>query len=93
MGGLSGLLKAVNKGWLRDVLVGAGLTLATAGVSLTVFNQLINSFKNNLNSVPHDILALAHIAGFDIYFSLILGAIVTKFTLSSGNLGLKKLGK
>ena len=87
--GFSGLLKSVNKGWLKDVLSGAGLTLATSGASLFLFNQMLNIFKNNLGGVPVDILSLAHIAGFDIFFSLIFGAYVARMTLNSGNLVLK----
>lgn len=88
---LSSLLKSVNKGFLKDFLTGAGLTLATSGATLFVFNQMLNVFKNNVNSVPSQILSLAHIAGFDIFFSLILGAYVAKMTLSAGKLSLKKV--
>lgn len=88
--GFAGLLKAVNKGWLRDVLTGAGLTLATSGASLVVFNKLLDQFKTSLNGVSGDVLSLAHIAGFDVFFSLVFGAYVTKFTLNAGNLKLRK---
>lgn len=88
---LGTLLKSVNKGFLKDLLTGAGLTLATSGVSMIIFGQMLNVFKSNLNTVPFDILSLAHIAGFDIFFSLIFGAYVTKFTLSSGNFALRKV--
>lgn len=87
---LGSLLKSVNKGFLKDLLTGAGLTLATSGVSMIIFGQMLNVFKSNINTVPFDILSLAHIAGFDIFFSLIFGAYVTKFTLSSSNLALRK---
>lgn len=90
MSGLAGLLKAVNKGWLKDMLTGAGLTLATSGATLIIFGQMVNVFKSNVNTVPSDILALAHIAGFDIFFSLIFGAYVTKFTMNAGALSLRK---
>ncbi|MGP9689558.1 DUF2523 family protein [Psychrobacter sp. AOP22-C1-C5] len=87
--GFAGLLKSVNKGWLKDVLSGAGLTLATAGASMILFSQMLNIFKNNLGGIPVDILSLAHIAGFDLFFSLIFGAYVTRMTLNSGNLVLR----
>lgn len=87
--GFAGLLKAVNKGWLKDVLSGAGLTLATSGASLFLFNQMLNVFKSNMSSVPVTILSLAHVSGFDIFFSLVFGAYVAKMTLNSGNLVLR----
>jgi hypothetical protein len=90
MSSLSNILSSVNKGFLKDFLTGAGLTLATSGATLIVFNQMLNQFKGNLGSVPQDMLALAHIAGFDIFFSLVLGAYVTRFTLGAGKLSLTK---
>lgn len=87
--GFAGLLKSVNKGWLKDVLSGAGLTLATSGASLFLFSQMLGLFRNNMGSLPAAILSLAHISGFDIFFSLIFGAYVARMTLNSGNLVLK----
>ena len=46
--------------------------------------------KNSVNSVSADVLGLAHLAGFDVAMSLILGAIVTRLTLNSQKLMLKK---
>ena len=91
MSGLTGILKSVNKGFLKDLLTGAGLTRVTSGATLIIFGQMVNVFRGNINSVPSDILALAHIAGFDIFFSLVFGAYVTKFTMSAGNLSLRKV--
>lgn len=91
MGSLfAGLLKGLNKGWLKEMLVGAGLTLGAAAGSMIFINQLINNFKNNVNSIPADILGLAHIAGFDYAISIILGAIVASVAKNAGSLSLRK---
>ena len=90
MSSLSSILKSTNKGFLKDMLTGAGLTLATSGASLIAFNQLLNQFKANLGGLPSTVLSLAHIGGFDIFFSLLLGAYVTKFTLNAGKMTLSK---
>lgn len=87
---LSGLLKGLNKGWLKEMLVGAGLTLGTAGASMLFINQLINMFKTNANSIPVDILSFAHIAGFDYAMSIILGAIVASAIKDASSLSLRK---
>ena len=87
---LAGLLKNLNKGWLKDMLLGAGLTLGAAAGSMIFINQLINMFKSNANSIPADILSLAHIAGFDYAISIILGAIVASVAKNAGSLTLRK---
>lgn len=90
---LSNMLKGINKGWLKQALLGAGLTLGTAAGSMTFINQLIGMFKSNSSSIPSDILSLAHIAGFDYAISIILGAIVASVALNAGALSLRKLTK
>ena len=87
---LANLLKGVNKGWLKTMLLGAGLTLGAAAGSMTFINQLINMFKSNANSIPADILSLAHVAGFDYAISIILGAIVASVAMNAGKLALRK---
>lgn len=87
---LSGLLKGLNKGWLKQMLLGAGLTLGAAAGSMVFINQLIELFKTNANSIPADILSLAHIAGFDYAISIILGAIVASVAMNAGSLALRK---
>ena len=84
MSSLSTLLSSLQKGFLKNVLTGAGVTLSTAGITLT-------ALRNNLNSVNADVLSLAHLAGFDIAISLVLGALVTRLTLNSTKLALKKI--
>ncbi|PKB89588.1 hypothetical protein A8A01_13545 [Ewingella americana] len=87
---LANLLKGINKGWLKDVLSGAGLTLGTAAASMIFINQLIDIFKGNLNSIPAGVLGIAHLAGFDYAISIVLGAIVTAAFQGAGKLSLRK---
>lgn len=87
---LISLFKGLQKGWLKDVLTGAGLTLGTAAVSLTAFNTAVNHLKSNLNNVSSNILNLMALMGIDVAMSLILGAIVTRYTMKSSQLILKK---
>lgn len=88
---LANLLKGINKGWLKDVLSGAGLTLGTAALSMVFISQLIDMFKSNLNSISAGVLGLAHIAGFDYAISIILGAIVASVAKNAGSLSLRKM--
>lgn len=90
---LANMLKGINKGWLKSVLLGAGLTLGAAAGSMTFINQLIGMFRTNANSIPADILGLAHVAGFDYAISIILGAIVASVAMNAGSLSLRKITK
>lgn len=88
---LISLFKGLQKGWLKDVLTGAGLTLGTAAINLTALNTVITKFKSDLNGIPSDLLGLASLAGIDVAISITLGAIVTRHALSSTKLTLKKI--
>lgn len=88
---LISLFKGLQKGWLKDVLTGAGLTLGTAAINLTALNTIITKFKSDLNGIPSDLLGLASLAGIDVAISITLGAIVTRHALSSTKLTLKKI--
>ena len=90
---LANLLKGINKGWLKTMLLGAGLTLGAAAGSMTFINQLIGMFRSNTSSIPADILSLAHIAGFDYAISIILGAIVASVAMNAGSLSLRRITK
>lgn len=90
MPSFSTLLASVQKGFLKNVLEGAGITLGTAGISLAVINTMISYFKNSYSSLPGVLLQMAGVTGLHIYFSLVLGAIVTKHFQQASPLHLLK---
>lgn len=87
---LISLFKGLQKGWLKDVLTGAGLTLGSAAITLTAFNTAVSKLRSSVSQVPSDLLALMHLMGIDIAMSIIIGAIVTRYTMQSGKLILQK---
>ncbi|MFW1942424.1 DUF2523 family protein [Acinetobacter guillouiae] len=87
------ILNSMQKGTLKNVLSGAGLMLGSNAIFLTTFSIAVNALKNSTGSISADVLGLAHLSGFDIAMSLILGAIVTRLTLNSQNLALKKASR
>ncbi|MGA4854244.1 DUF2523 family protein [Acinetobacter haemolyticus] len=87
---LAALFTSLQKGLLKNILLGAGLMLTTSGIFMTAFGAAVNSLRNSLGGVSADVLALAHLAGFDLAMSIILGAIVTRLGLSSSKLMLRK---
>ncbi|KAA8730779.1 DUF2523 domain-containing protein [Acinetobacter qingfengensis] len=78
MSSLSTLLASAQKGFLKRILEGAGIGLGTAGVSMLLLKSAISVFQNTLNGIPVAVFQLIGLSGIDIFFSLILGAIVTK---------------
>lgn len=91
MSSLSTLFASLQKGFLKNILTGAGITLATSGALLLVLNTAVTTFKSSLGAIPLTVLNLAGLAGFDYAFSIILGAIVTKYVQNSSKLSLRKL--
>lgn len=87
---LISMFKSLQKGFLKNVLTGAGLTLGSAGVSLFAIDTVIKKLHNDLNSVSSQLLNLMALAGIDVAMSIILGAIVTRITMQSGKLVLQK---
>lgn len=93
MSSLSTLFSSAQKGFLKNFLTGAGLTLATSGVVLTALNTAISQVKNSFSGIAGTVLQLAGVCGFDIAFSLILGAIVARYVQNSSKLFLTKAMK
>lgn len=88
---LSSLLQDLQKGALKNILTGAGVALTTSSISYLAFQQAVNAVQNQAYGIPGDLIALLHLAGFDIFFSTVLAAIVTRLSLNAGNLALKKI--
>lgn len=88
---LAGILKNLNRGWLKTMLTGAGVTLGTTGVSLVAFGKVVDTFRDSVTGMPPMALAFAHMAGIDVAMSIILGAYVAKLTVGNSKLALKKL--
>jgi len=90
MANLSTILTGLQRGWLRNVLEGAGITFITAGASLTAFNIAVSSFQNSLNGLATVVAQFAGLLGLDISFSLVLGAIATRYIQNSARLHLAR---
>lgn len=90
MPSIGDLFKVFQKGFIRNALEGAGIALATSGTTLIVLKQMIDHFKSNVNSMPSMVLQFAGISGLDIFFSLVLGAVVARNYADSAKLFLKK---
>lgn len=88
---LISLFKSLQSGSLKTVLTGAGLTLGTSAVSLSALDLAVKHLKSSLGGVSVDLLNLMSLMGIDVAMSLILGAIVSRHTISATKITLQKL--
>lgn len=76
---------------IRRMLTGAGLTLATTGVSVAVLKSLIDDVREELNNMPDLALALIDLSGTDVALSLMLSAMLARQTILSAQLYLARI--
>lgn len=76
---------------IRRMLTGAGLTLATTGVSVAILQSLINDLREELNNMPDLALALIDLSGTDVALSLMLSAMLARQTILSAQLYLTRV--
>ena len=96
MGGLIGLFSKLSSGFsktgIKQLLLGAGIGLASAGVSLVVINYFISKITEMTGSIGYGVAGLFGLAGLDKALSIIIGAYVLKAMLQQGSLSFRKLG-
>lgn len=75
---------------LNRMLTAAGLTLATASISVPVMNNLIARTRNNLTGLSDFGLAMVDLSGLDTAISLIISAILVRNTMNQARIFLAK---
>ena len=90
MANLATIFASLQKGFLKNVLEGAGITLLTSGGILTALNTAIDQFKSSLGAVSSSLLQLAGVCGFDVAFSIVLGAIAARYVQNTARLYLAR---
>lgn len=85
------LLDSFALGFIKKALLGAGLTLGTTGTVLITLNQLIDNMRDATTNLPPLAVALADIAGFDYYLSMVVGAITTRYVMKGSQLTLQRV--
>lgn len=87
---LISILKNIQRGFLKEVLLGAGLTLGTSAISMTMLKTAITYMQKNTGSISADVAGLASLSGIDVAMSIVLGAIVSRHAIQSSKLTLMK---
>lgn len=75
---------------IRRMLTGAGLTLASAGVSVAVVESLIERIESELSSLPHLAIALMNLSATDTAVSLVLSAMLSRTVVNNAHLYLTR---
>lgn len=88
---LSSIIQSTQTGFLKRVLTGAGVGITAGTVTYTAFQQAVNAVHQQTYGLGGDIIALLHIAGFDIFLTMILTATATYLTLQQTKLTLSKI--
>ncbi|MDF2416519.1 DUF2523 domain-containing protein [Acinetobacter beijerinckii] len=90
MSSLTTILTSLQRGFLKNLLEGAGLALATSGLVLVALKVMIITFQNSVNSLPATLLNLMGLGGFDVFFATILAAVVARHQQKAARLFLTK---
>lgn len=87
---LSGLLKNLFGESIARALGGAGLSIATAAILIPAMTTALSTAAAAVGGIGADMLNVALLFGFGEILSIIGTAMITRITLNSTKLGLKK---
>ena len=74
----------------KKVLVGAGIGLASFGITQLIFNSVLSYVQNNFAQL-HSFFFLIDLCGLDVAISYVISAISIRITLTAGKLGFRKM--
>jgi hypothetical protein len=86
---IKGLLDSFSKGFLSKMIKGAGISLISGTVILTVINFLIDRFISDF-FVVGDLASLVGVSGLDQCISIVISAMIARAMISSTSMSLQK---
>lgn len=86
---LKSLLDSFAEGFLSKLIKGAGISLVSGTVILTVINFLVDRFMTDF-FVVGDLAAFVGISGLDQCISIIISAMIARAMITSSTLTLSK---
>lgn len=87
---LKKLIESLIDGFLSRVIKGAGISIISGTLILTVINFLINKFLTDFFIVG-DLTYLVGVSGLDQCISIVMSALIARAMISSTNLTVGKL--
>jgi hypothetical protein len=86
---IKGLLDSFSKGFLSKLIKGAGISLISGTVILTVINFLIDRFISDF-FVVGDLASLVGVSGLDQCISIVISAMIARAMISSTSMSFKR---
>lgn len=86
---IKGLLDSFAEGFLSKLIKGAGISLISGTVILTVINFLIDRFISDF-FVVGDFASLVGVSGLDQCISIVISAMIARAMISSTSMSLQK---
>lgn len=86
---IKGLLDSFAEGFLSKLIKGAGISLISGTVILTVINYLIDRFLSDF-FVVGDLAALVGVSGLDQCISIVISAMIARAMIASTSMSLQK---
>ena len=86
---LKKLLDSFAEGFLSKLIKGAGISLISGTVILTVINFLINKFLSDF-FVVGDLASLVGVSGLDQCISIVMSAMIARAMITSTSLSFSK---
>lgn len=86
---IKGLLDSFAEGFLSKLIKGAGISLISGTVILTVINFLIDRFISDF-LVVGDLASLVGVSGLDQCISIVISAMIARAMISSTSMSLQK---
>lgn len=87
---LSTLLKNLFGDAVANVLGGAGLSLVSAAVLIPLVTSALDMAASAMSGVPGDMLSVINLFGFGEALSILGSAMLTRVTIASATVGVKK---
>ena len=87
---LSKVLDSFASGFLRQVMLGAGLSFGSATFMTGLVNSYVSRIKSDLGSVPEMVLSFMAMSNLDYAISIILSAIVARAAMNSMGIFIKR---
>lgn len=86
---LKGILDSFAEGFLNRLIKGAGISLLSGTLILTVINWLFARFLSDF-FVVGDLASLVGVAGLDTCISIVMSAMIARAMISSSSIGIGK---
>lgn len=77
-------------GSIKQMLLGAGIGLASASFILTITNRYIDSAIANMQGIGGAAIQIMGLSGLDVALSIVIGAVIARATINAMRVSITK---